>query len=78
MALVEKYIDETWFTWFGAFSDSDPYYYRIQSPVAFVEVRRSRTARAILTLPRSLISMPAVRSLSSCPDAGSAARSLPH
>lgn len=34
---VEEFIDETYFVWFGGFSDADPYYYRIHSPVIIVE-----------------------------------------
>ncbi|CAD6569646.1 MAG: hypothetical protein CYPHOPRED_003499 [Cyphobasidiales sp. Tagirdzhanova-0007] len=32
-----EYIDDTYFVWFGGFSDDDPYYYRIHSPVNIVE-----------------------------------------
>jgi uncharacterized protein DUF3500 len=33
----KEYIDETYFAWIGGFEDQDPYYYRIHSPVAFME-----------------------------------------
>jgi hypothetical protein len=33
----KQYIDETYFAWIGEFGDQDPYYYRIHSPVAFME-----------------------------------------
>ena len=32
-----EYLDETYFAWIGGFQDEDPYYYRIHSPVAFME-----------------------------------------
>lgn len=68
MALVEKYIDETWFTWFGKYSDDDPYYYRVQSPVALCEVRPfCRRYEYWLIAVHSSTSMPAVRYLSPLP-----------
>jgi hypothetical protein len=36
--LFKKYLNETYFAWIGEFGDEDPYYYRIQSPVAFMEL----------------------------------------
>jgi hypothetical protein len=38
LALFKKYLDETYFAWIGEFGDEDPYYYRIHSPVAFMEL----------------------------------------
>jgi hypothetical protein len=37
LAEVERYLDETYFSWIGAYGDNDVYYYRIQSPVIMVE-----------------------------------------
>jgi hypothetical protein len=34
---VEKYIDDTWFTWIGGSEDNSVYYYRIHSPVILIE-----------------------------------------
>lgn len=36
--LVRKHISQTYLTWTGGFGDRDPYYVRIQSPVALVEL----------------------------------------
>lgn len=38
LALFKKHLDETYFAWIGEFGDEDPYYYRIHSPVAFMEL----------------------------------------
>ncbi|QSZ35959.1 hypothetical protein DSL72_007081 [Monilinia vaccinii-corymbosi] len=38
VALFKKHLDETYFAWIGEFGDEDPYYYRIHSPVAFMEL----------------------------------------
>lgn len=38
VSLFREYLDETWFAWIGEFGDEDPYYYRIHSPVAFMEL----------------------------------------
>ncbi|CAL3969538.1 hypothetical protein PZA11_005943 [Diplocarpon coronariae] len=38
LALFEKHLDETYFAWIGEFGDEDPFYYRIHSPVAFLEL----------------------------------------
>jgi hypothetical protein len=37
MEQVEKYIDDTWFTWIGGQEDNSVYYYRIHSPVLLIE-----------------------------------------
>ncbi|KAI5474554.1 putative gtp binding protein and negative regulator of the ran tc4 gtpase cycle gtr1p protein [Pseudohyphozyma bogoriensis] len=37
LALIEKHLDETYFLWYGEFGDDDAFYYRLHSPVAFVE-----------------------------------------
>ncbi|RFU32766.1 hypothetical protein B7463_g3535, partial [Scytalidium lignicola] len=34
----KKYLNETYFSWIGEFGEEDPYYYRIHSPVAFMEL----------------------------------------
>lgn len=38
LSLFKKHLDETYFAWIGEFGDEDPYYYRIHSPVAFMEL----------------------------------------
>jgi len=35
---VREHLDDTWFDWIGGFGPVDPFYYRIQSPVAFFEL----------------------------------------
>jgi hypothetical protein len=34
---IRKYLDDTLFSWIGKYGDSDPFYYRIQSPVVVIE-----------------------------------------
>jgi hypothetical protein len=34
---VKKWFHETYFCWIGGYADSDPFYYRIQSPVIVIE-----------------------------------------
>ncbi|PYI03080.1 hypothetical protein BO78DRAFT_400091 [Aspergillus sclerotiicarbonarius CBS 121057] len=34
---IRQYESETYFCWIGGFGDSDPFYYRLQSPVVLVE-----------------------------------------
>ncbi|KAH7065421.1 hypothetical protein B0J12DRAFT_561185 [Macrophomina phaseolina] len=36
--LFKKYLDETYFAWIGPHGDDDPYYFRIHSPVGFMEL----------------------------------------
>lgn len=38
LALFKKRLNETYFAWIGEFGDEDSYYYRIHSPVAFMEL----------------------------------------
>ncbi|TVY56824.1 hypothetical protein LSUE1_G009830 [Lachnellula suecica] len=38
LALFKKHLNETYFAWIGEFGDEDPYYYRIHSPVAYMEL----------------------------------------
>jgi hypothetical protein len=38
LALFKEHLNETYFAWIGEFGDEDPYYYRIHSPVAFMEL----------------------------------------
>jgi len=38
LRLFKKYLNETYFAWIGEFGDEDPYYYRIHSPVGFMEL----------------------------------------
>lgn len=38
LALFKKHMNDTYFAWIGEFGDEDPYYYRIHSPVAFMEL----------------------------------------
>jgi len=37
MARVRAHEDKTYFAWIGKYGLGDPYYYRIHSPVVFVE-----------------------------------------
>ena len=37
LAEVERHLDDTHFCWIGDFTETSPFYYRIQSPVIFVE-----------------------------------------
>ena len=37
LALIERYLDETWWCWIGGCGDDDVFYYRIQSPVVMLE-----------------------------------------
>lgn len=34
---VAAHLDETWFSWFGGYDDSAPFYYRVHSPVILIE-----------------------------------------
>jgi hypothetical protein len=34
---IESKLDETYFCWIGGYSDDDPFYYRVQSPVIMLE-----------------------------------------
>ncbi|KAM3082538.1 hypothetical protein ACMFMF_002196 [Clarireedia jacksonii] len=36
--LFKKHMDDTYFAWIGEYGDEDPYYFRIHSPVAFMEL----------------------------------------
>lgn len=38
MQQFEEHLDETYFSWIGGFSDDDPFYYRVQSPVIMIEL----------------------------------------
>jgi hypothetical protein len=42
MDLIRSFEDQTYFAWIGKFGLSDPYYYRIHSPVTFNEVSSAR------------------------------------
>ena len=37
LAEVEQYLADTHFCWIGGFEETSPFYYRIQSPVIFIE-----------------------------------------
>jgi Protein of unknown function (DUF3500) len=37
MTEVERYFDETYFAWVGGMEDSDPFYYKVHSPVILIE-----------------------------------------
>jgi hypothetical protein len=37
MRQIERHLDATYFCWIGGSGDEDPFYYRIQSPVAMIE-----------------------------------------
>ncbi len=34
---VERYLDDTWFSWYGGTDDVEPFYYRVHSPVVLIE-----------------------------------------
>ncbi len=34
---VVSHLDETWFSWYGGFDDTAPFYYRVHSPVILIE-----------------------------------------
>ena len=38
LADVAAHLDETWFAWYGATDGSQPFYFRIQSPVLLTEL----------------------------------------
>ena len=38
VTLFKKFLDKTYFAWIGEFGDEDAFYYRIHSPVAFMEL----------------------------------------
>lgn len=35
---IESHLDETWFSWIGGWGPTDPFYFRIQSPVTILEL----------------------------------------
>jgi hypothetical protein len=37
MAEVAQHLDETWFAWMGGTGPTDPFYYRLHSPVVLIE-----------------------------------------
>jgi 2-polyprenyl-6-methoxyphenol hydroxylase-like FAD-dependent oxidoreductase len=37
LAAVREHVDDAWFCWIGGTGDTDPFYYRIQSPVILIE-----------------------------------------
>ena len=37
LAEIERHLGETHFCWIGGFSETSPFYYRVQSPVIFIE-----------------------------------------
>jgi len=37
MAEIERHLEDTHFCWIGGCDDASPFYYRIQSPVVFIE-----------------------------------------
>lgn len=37
IARIKTFFSETYFSWIGGFSDTDPFYFRIQSPIILVE-----------------------------------------
>lgn len=37
LQLIERYLDETWWSWIGSCGDSDVFYFRVQSPVVMLE-----------------------------------------
>lgn len=56
LATFKLYLDKTYFAWIGEFGDEDPFYYRIHSPVAFMELDfhcGSKRPRSTTLQPRS-------------------------
>ncbi|HTN79219.1 MAG TPA: DUF3500 domain-containing protein [Acidimicrobiales bacterium] len=37
MTEVRSHLDDTWFSWYGGYGDSDAFYYRVHSPVVLIE-----------------------------------------
>ena len=37
MAEIESHLDETWFSWYGGYGETDAFYYRLHSPVTLIE-----------------------------------------
>jgi hypothetical protein len=37
MAEIESHLDETWFSWYGGYGETDPFYYRVHSPMTLIE-----------------------------------------
>ena len=37
MAEIERHLDATHFCWIGGFDEASPFYYRVQSPIVFIE-----------------------------------------
>ena len=38
LAEITAHLDETWFSWIGGYEGSEPFYFRIQSPVTMLEL----------------------------------------
>ncbi|MEF2979006.1 DUF3500 domain-containing protein [Subtercola sp. YIM 133946] len=38
LAEIEAHLDDTWFSWIGGFEGAEPFYFRLQSPVAMLEL----------------------------------------
>jgi hypothetical protein len=34
---IESHLDETWFSWYGGYGETDAFYYRVHSPVTLIE-----------------------------------------
>ena len=52
---VDRYLDQTWFTWIGGTHPDSAFYYRVQSPVVLIELITSSppTCGSLLPTPRS-------------------------
>jgi hypothetical protein len=37
MREIESHLDETWFSWYGGYGETDAFYYRVHSPVTLIE-----------------------------------------
>ena len=53
LALFKEHLNETHFAWIGEFGNEDPYYYRIHSPVAFMELDFHCGSKFLLFFPTS-------------------------
>ena len=38
LELFKSHLSSTYFAWIGSFGEEDPFYYRIHSPIAFMEL----------------------------------------
>ena len=52
---VDRYLDQTWFTWIGGRQPDSVFYYRVQSPVVLIDLITSSppTCGSLLRTPRN-------------------------